>query len=385
MERGPPAGRRRRGRSTAATPARPCGCCRVPSPDARSAPRSSATSRSRGGRWSGSPRRCGDGRDGRDDRRPRAGPRRRRRDPCARSSTGCPSRAPRSSGAITLAALAADGRDDDRRARPDPRPHRADARLARRTRGPRRSRDDDRRARGLRGARHRPCRATSRRPPPGSWPARSTPTRRSALEGVGLNPSRLAIVDVLREMGAAITVTPAVADDACPEPVGSTSRSGAAARLRPIRIDGARVADLIDELPLLAVAMAAADGRERAARRGRAAASRSRTGSRSSSRTCVAIGVDAEERPDGWRRAARHGRGTASIRTARRPSDRDGVRVAALTGVAGAVDVDDPGVRDGLVPGLLGRPRCRVRRRPLIDDPATAPPADGRRVPRPAA
>ena len=127
------------------------------------------------------------------------------------------------------------------------------------------------------------------------------PDARSRLEDVGLNPSRLAIIEVLREMGADIEVDAGRGrDDASrARRATSTVRGGRRLRADPAST-GARVADLIDELPLLAVAMAAADGPQRAARRRASSASRSPTGSRSSSRTCAAIGVDAEERQDGW-------------------------------------------------------------------------------------
>ena len=44
----------------------------------------------------------------------------------------------------------------------------------------------------------RPSRATSRRRRRGWWPARSIPTRRSRSTGVGLNPTRTALVEVLQ-------------------------------------------------------------------------------------------------------------------------------------------------------------------------------------------
>ena len=51
---------RRRPRSTSATPARCCGCCPAGSPvSRRGSGRSTATSRFAGGRWTGSPSRCG--------------------------------------------------------------------------------------------------------------------------------------------------------------------------------------------------------------------------------------------------------------------------------------------------------------------------------------
>jgi 3-phosphoshikimate 1-carboxyvinyltransferase len=169
------------------------------------------------------------------------------------------------------------------------------------------------------------------------------------LEGVGLNPSRLAIVDVLREMGAAITVTPGVSDDACPEPVGSIEVRSPA-RLRPIRIDGARVADLIDELPLLAVAMAAADGESELRDAGELRL-------KESDRIALvvanlaAIGVDAGERPDGW--VVRPGRPRdGSIRTAGDHRIAMAFAVAALTGVSRAVDIDDPACVTVSYPGF---------------------------------
>jgi 3-phosphoshikimate 1-carboxyvinyltransferase len=169
------------------------------------------------------------------------------------------------------------------------------------------------------------------------------------LENVGLNPSRLAIIDVLREMGADVRVVPAESDDASPEPVGAIEvRSGG--RLRPIRIDGTRVADLIDELPLLAVAMAAADGQSELRD---AAELRVKESDRIALvvANLQAIGVDAEERPDGW--FVRPGvPREAAIRTAGDHRIAMAFAIAALTGVAGAVEVDDPGCVTVSYPGF---------------------------------
>lgn len=77
------------------------------------------------------------------------------------------------------------------------------------------------------------------------------------LPHVGLNPTRLGVVKILERMGAEIVITPSAVDG--PEPVGDiTVRS--AGRLRAIDLAGEEVADVIDELPVLAVAMAAAHG-----------------------------------------------------------------------------------------------------------------------------
>ena len=113
-----------------------------------------------------------------------------------------------------------------------------------------------------------------------------------------------------------------------PEPVGDLVVRGGAT-LRAIRIEGARVADLIDELPLLAIAMAAAEGRSELRDAGELRV-------KESDRIALvvdglqAIGVDAEELP---RRLARDTAAAVHAtsdgpdgRDRRRPSHRDGVR-----------------------------------------------------------
>jgi 3-phosphoshikimate 1-carboxyvinyltransferase len=75
------------------------------------------------------------------------------------------------------------------------------------------------------------------------------------IEGVLLNPQRVAFVDVLREMGARIETGVVTAE---PEPVGwMVARSS---RLRGTTVPAAVVPGLIDEVPALAVAAAHADG-----------------------------------------------------------------------------------------------------------------------------
>lgn len=76
------------------------------------------------------------------------------------------------------------------------------------------------------------------------------------LRGVGLNPTRTAALQVLRDMGAAITVENRRKEGA--EPAGDLIASGGA--LRPVVLDEKQVPNLIDEIPILAVAMLFADG-----------------------------------------------------------------------------------------------------------------------------
>ncbi len=70
------------------------------------------------------------------------------------------------------------------------------------------------------------------------------------IEGVGLNPTRTAVLDVLRGMGARLEVRPQA--DAGGESVGVLLVEGGA-RLAGGEIGGAVTAGVIDELPMLAV------------------------------------------------------------------------------------------------------------------------------------
>lgn len=76
------------------------------------------------------------------------------------------------------------------------------------------------------------------------------------LTGVGLNPTRSGILDVLWRMGADITVEGA--REVCGEPIGDLIVRSAP--LHGTTIGGAEIPRLIDELPILAVAAATASG-----------------------------------------------------------------------------------------------------------------------------
>lgn len=165
------------------------------------------------------------------------------------------------------------------------------------------------------------------------------PDAHIVIEEVGLNPSRTGIIDVLRDMGADIRVASDGPTEWCPEPVGTIVVSGGQP-LRAIDLSGDRVADVIDELPLIAMAMAAADGTSTlsGARELRV---------KESDRIArvveglQAVGAQAEERDDGWVVS----RGTprdAAIRTDGDHRIAMSFAVAAATGVAGTVEIDDP-------------------------------------------
>jgi 3-phosphoshikimate 1-carboxyvinyltransferase len=91
------------------------------------------------------------------------------------------------------------------------------------------------------------------------------PDAELTLRGVGVNPTRRAIIDLLRAMGADIDErrpgTGGNGDDGVGEPVADlTVRSS---RLRAIDLGPADVAAAIDEIPILCLAAATADGTTR--------------------------------------------------------------------------------------------------------------------------
>lgn len=78
------------------------------------------------------------------------------------------------------------------------------------------------------------------------------------LENTGLNPTRNGIIQVLKKMGAQLDIEWTSGDES--EPAGRIHvQSGAP--LKPIHLKGELIANVIDELPILMVAMAFANGR----------------------------------------------------------------------------------------------------------------------------
>lgn len=123
------------------------------------------------------------------------------------------------------------------------------------------------------------------------------PDAEITLPHLGLNPTRIGVIRVLRRMGADIEVVPAAT--AGPEPAGDvTVRSGR--RLSAVELGADDVADVIDELPVLAVAMAAAEGTSTVRDAGEL---RVKESDRISLTVAglETIGVAAQELHDGWR------------------------------------------------------------------------------------
>ncbi|MBW3613382.1 MAG: hypothetical protein KY392_05925 [Chloroflexi bacterium] len=162
------------------------------------------------------------------------------------------------------------------------------------------------------------------------------PEAELTLTGVGLNPTRTALLGLLERMGAAVHVT--ATDDGGPEPIGEIRVRGGR-RLRGVTIAGDESAALIDELPLVAVLMAAADGTSELRD---AAELRVKESDRIGAMTAGlrAIGASVEELPDGWR-IARGTSGEASIVTHGDHRVAIAFAVAALAGVATGVELDD--------------------------------------------
>ena len=76
------------------------------------------------------------------------------------------------------------------------------------------------------------------------------------LENVGLNPRRTALLDVMRRMGADIEVA---VTEGMGDPYGNITVRGA--QLQGTVIEGDEIPNLIDELPIIAVAGALAEGK----------------------------------------------------------------------------------------------------------------------------
>ncbi|HEX2515181.1 MAG TPA: 3-phosphoshikimate 1-carboxyvinyltransferase [Chloroflexota bacterium] len=82
------------------------------------------------------------------------------------------------------------------------------------------------------------------------------PDARVTVRDVGINPGRTGLLDVLREMGASITVRNERLSGG--EPVADVSAESSA--LHAVDVGGAMIPRLIDEVPVLAVAAAVASG-----------------------------------------------------------------------------------------------------------------------------
>ena len=167
------------------------------------------------------------------------------------------------------------------------------------------------------------------------------------LEGVGINPTRLAIVELLRQMGADIEIS--ATDEAGPELVGTIHVRGGR-RLQSVSVGDGEVSELIDELPLIAVAMASCEGESEV--RG-AAELRVKESDRISAVVAglASIGAQVTELPDGWRVAKGEAR-DARVETHGDHRIAIAFAIAAASGVAASVELDDPACVSVSYPGF---------------------------------
>lgn len=167
------------------------------------------------------------------------------------------------------------------------------------------------------------------------------------IEGVGLNPTRIAFLHVLQRMGARVTWD--VEGDPGPgEPVGTVT--AAPGTLKATEVGGAEVPHLIDELPLVAVLASRAEGETRITG---AAELRHKESDRivATVENLRAVGVAAEELEDGM---VVQGSDAPAVGRVATHGDH---RIAMAFGVLGAlpgnrVAVDDPACADVSFPGF---------------------------------
>jgi 3-phosphoshikimate 1-carboxyvinyltransferase len=156
------------------------------------------------------------------------------------------------------------------------------------------------------------------------------------IRGVSLNPTRTALIDVVRAMGADLDTT--VSSEAAGEPVGDIEVRGGR-QLRAISLDADDVAPLIDELPLLAVVMAAADGTSEVRGAGELRVKESDRIA-AMGRALTAAGANFAELTDGWRITPGKRR-DARVTTHADHRIAMAMAVAAWSGVASSVELDD--------------------------------------------
>lgn len=165
--------------------------------------------------------------------------------------------------------------------------------------------------------------------------AAAFPGSRIEVTNVGLNPSRTALLEVLRRFGARVTVTPSETDGN--EPIGSVTVEHERTGVLVIAPD--EVPGLIDELP--AIAALAAHGGEVAV----SGASELRV--KESDRIAVlvagfrALGIDADERPDGFVVAGRSRRPAGGV------ADAQGDHRMAMAFAIAALAGEGPSTIDG--------------------------------------
>ena len=193
-----------------------------------------------------------------------------------------------------------------------------------------------------------------------AWAALAAPASSFTIHAVGVNPTRTGFLPVLARMGVEVEVLHTGATGG--EPCGDLRIGGSGAPLEAVEVGGDEIPGLIDEVPMLAVLAARAQGTTRITGAGELRV-------KESDRLAALavnlrrIGVEVEERADGLEIE-----GTRRPLSGRVDCFRDH-RIAMAFGVLGATPacdlvVDDPRVADVSFPGfweLLARVRSASR------------------------
>jgi 3-phosphoshikimate 1-carboxyvinyltransferase len=169
------------------------------------------------------------------------------------------------------------------------------------------------------------------------------------IRGVGINPTRTGVLEVLQRMGAEITLL----NERCESGEPVADLRARSARLRGVEIGGSLIPQLIDEIPIIAVAAAAAEGETVITD---AAELRVKETDRIEAVACELrkLGVDLDTRPDGL---AIHG--GRPLKGAALDSWNDhrlamSLTVAGLASAAGETTVGSTGCIEVSFPGFAG-------------------------------